>query len=1147
SGASISVTPAATTTYFVRAEGTCNTTTCASVTVTVSSNSTAPTSASASPATICPGGSSNLTVNGGSLGTGASWQWFSTSCGGISVGSGASISVTPAATTTYFVRAEGTCNTSACVSVTVTVSSNSTAPTSATASAATICSGNSSTLTVNGGSLGVGASWEWYSASCGGTAVGSGSSVTVSPTATTTYFVRAVGACNTTSCVSVTVTVDQNSTAPTSATASPTAICPGGSSTLTVNGGSLGTGASWQWYSTSCGGTAVGSGATILVSPTTTTTYFVRAEGTCNNTICQSVAVTVNSLSTDPTSISASATTICEGNSTTLTVNGGSTGTGANWEWYSSTCGGSIVGSGASITVSPTTTTTYFVRAVGTCNTSLCTNITINVESNSVAATSANATPAILCNGNSTTLTLSGGSLGTAANWEWYSGSCGGTPVGSGASVSISPTATTTYFVRAEGTCNNTICQSITVTVNTLSTDPTAANATPLVICDGNSSTLTVTGGSLGTGANWEWFSGSCAGTAVGTGTSISVSPTSTTTYFVRSEGTCNNTLCEQVTVTVESLSTDPISITESASSVCTGNSVTLTVNGGTLGTGADWEWYSGSCNGTPVGTGSSVTLTVTGNTTYFVNAVGSCNTTNCVQTTITTIPGTTLPTTLTPSTNPVCPGDVVTITMTGEALEAGANWAWYSGSCGGTSEGTGNSLTVNPTITTTYFVRAEGGSCGNSACESIIVNVNTESTAVSSIDATSNSVCAGSSVTLDALGGTLGTGADYQWFEASCNSTVIGNGQSITVNPTVVTTYFVNITGACNTTLCEEIQINMEVANIAANSVIASSTNLCESSNITLTVDGGQLGSGADWEWYDDNCSGTIIGTGNSINVSPGVPTTYYVAATGGCNTTTCVSVDIQANPIPAAWTIPSGNFCATDPAYDLSTWLNTGTLTNGIWYGSGVSASTFDPSGLSGNIEIAYVTGSGICLDSVAQTIEILEGPIAPIVTSSGDSICAGSAVVLNASGSGTNSTYQVYSIVGGSPLGTTPLTVNPATTTSYNIVAVDTNGCANVGGAVSVTIVASQPPDINAGSDTETCLGSSVILSASSSGSITWSTGENLASISVSPLINTVYYATALENGCSNSDSVAVQIITSSYITATNDSVITDQPVT
>jgi len=63
-------------------------------------------------------------------------------------------------------------------------------------------------------------------------------------------------------------------------------------------------------------------------------------------------------------------------------------------------------------------------------------------------------------------LTALGGSLGSGANWRWFTGTCGGTYSGSGLSITISPSITTTYFVRGESTCNTTICVSKTITIS---------------------------------------------------------------------------------------------------------------------------------------------------------------------------------------------------------------------------------------------------------------------------------------------------------------------------------------------------------------------------------------------------------------------------------------------------------------------------------------------------------------------------------------------------------------------------------------------------------------------------------------------------------------------------------------------------------
>ncbi|HQL71019.1 MAG TPA: hypothetical protein PLA77_09320, partial [Bacteroidales bacterium] len=101
-----------------------------------------------------------------------------------------------------------------------------------------------------------------------------------------------------------------SSTAPVSISGTST-ICNGGSTTLTASGGTHGTGASYQWFTGSCGGTSAGSGVSITVSPTSNTTYYVRRTGSCNTTSCASLLVTVNTPPTAPTAISGTPATIC--------------------------------------------------------------------------------------------------------------------------------------------------------------------------------------------------------------------------------------------------------------------------------------------------------------------------------------------------------------------------------------------------------------------------------------------------------------------------------------------------------------------------------------------------------------------------------------------------------------------------------------------------------------------------------------------------------------------------------------------------------------------------------------------------------------------------------------------------------------------
>lgn len=527
----------------------------------------------------------------------------------------------------------------------------------------------------------------------------------------------------------VTITVNSVSVIPSTITSNPTALCGAGTVDITVGGGTLGTGAQYELYSGSCGGTLIGTSATpnfSSIAVAATTDFYARISGTCNTTSCVTVNVPVSTPSTDPTGASASSTTICDGDPVTLSVVGGSLGTSATWEWYSGTCGTGVnVGSGASISVSPSTNTTYYVRAEGGCGSTACASVSITVNQVSVAATSASASPSSYCSGGSSVLSVVGGTLGTGADWYWYEGGCGlGSPVGTGASVTVSPTVTTDYYVRAEGTCGNTTCILVTVTVNQSGSDPTGIAATNTNVCPGQTTVLSVTGGSLGTGATWEWYSGSCGGTSVGSGNTISVAPTATTTYFVRAEGTCGSSNCASVLISVGVGANDPTAATVINDNICPGDTSQVYVTGGVLPAGYEWVWYTGACGAIPVGVGDTIAVTPTATTTYYVRATGTCGNTNCTSATVTVQNGSVAATGIIADDNNICPGSTVNLSVDGGSLVSGAQWTWYENSCGGTAIGTGSSIAVSPTTSSAYYVRAEGGTCGNTECVNNLVNV---------------------------------------------------------------------------------------------------------------------------------------------------------------------------------------------------------------------------------------------------------------------------------------------------------------------------------------------------------------------------------------------------------------------------------------
>lgn len=155
--------------------------------------------------------------------------------------------------------------------------------------------------------------------------------------------------------------------------------------------------------------------------------------------------------------------------------------------------------------------------------------------------------------------TLNGG--GAGASNEWYTAAVGGTSISSAttfnpvgvAGSGLSNTNTPGTFTFYAACSNAPACRTAaTFTINGNSTAPTSVSGTG-TFCPGNNVTLTATGGTLASGANYEWFTGSCGGTLVGTGNSIVVNPNSTTVYYVRASanGTCLPTSCASGTVTM--------------------------------------------------------------------------------------------------------------------------------------------------------------------------------------------------------------------------------------------------------------------------------------------------------------------------------------------------------------------------------------------------------------------------------------------------------------------------------------------------------------------------------------------------------------------------------------------------------------------
>ncbi len=364
------------------------------------------------------------------------------------------------------------------------------APTSITGTTS-ICSGSSTTLTAAGGSADAGSTAitnQWFTGSCGGTLVGTGNSITVTPTTSTTYYVRRVGQCSTTSCASVLVNVTAVPSQPANSLTGPTEVCVPATESYTINAAANAVSYRWQYRTDNTLGwstvNASGSTSQDVSWPdiqSSTAQIRVRAQnGSCNSNWRTFSNIQLNQAPTSPISIIGSST-VCAGENVALTANGGSDGSGATFQWGTGTVGSDIISgqTASTLTVSPTTTTTYWVRRIG--NTA-CSNTTSGVT---ITVTVNNPTLATApTNGDMVWRGASSNDWATIGNWWQYNGT-------SYAAASAAPTTAQNVIIPANQTC----------VLNQPNTNANIGNANSLRIESG--ATLTMGSGNLNVAGNW--------------------------------------------------------------------------------------------------------------------------------------------------------------------------------------------------------------------------------------------------------------------------------------------------------------------------------------------------------------------------------------------------------------------------------------------------------------------------------------------------------------------------------------------------------------------------------------------------------------------------------------------------------------------
>lgn len=468
------------------------------------------------------------------------------------------------------------CSSTASQSVFVTAG----APTSLFTASSPACLGTNTTVTYTGNASSS-ATYTWNFGS--GTVIsGSGQGpYVISYSVAGTYTMSLdVTECSTPSGITTnTITVFAS---PTANAGNDVSICAGSNATLNGSGG-----VNYGWAPS-----GAGLSCTLcqnpVASPSISTSYTLAvmdANG-CTNT--DVINVTVNPV---PTASISGNTTICSGNSTTLTASGGSS---YSWSTTSTTI---------SISVSPTLTTSYTV--ITTDANGCSDSAVVSVSVNTLPAANAGA-DVTYCAGQNTTLNASGGT-----SYIW-------TPASDLSNTNISnpvanPTSSASYTVTTTDVNGCTNTDVVSITVNQL---PVANAGADISLCSGFNTTLSASGGST-----YSWVPS--AGLSNANISNPIANPSSTTTYTVIvSNGNC--TSADVMLVTINPI---PVATISSQTNVsCFGGSngaATVVITTGT--SPYTYNWNNGQ-------TTSSASGLIAGNYTVSIIDANGCATSQTVS-----------------------------------------------------------------------------------------------------------------------------------------------------------------------------------------------------------------------------------------------------------------------------------------------------------------------------------------------------------------------------------------------------------------------------------------------------------------------------------------------------------------------------------
>ena len=566
----------------------------------------------------------------------------------------------------------------------------------------------------------------------------------------------------------------------------------------------------------------------------------------------------------------------------------------------------------------------------------------------------ASSTAMPLCNGASATLTATG----STGNYLWSNGA-------TGSSITVSTPGV--YYARAVNTCGQSSpSNTIIVTADNVPAAPTVTPSGSLLLCNGESATLSASG------SNTTWSTGA-------TGNSITVN--SAGSYYCYSSNGCGNSSNSNV-VNVTTV-TCPTPIPGSNFSVCPGANKTLDA-----GAGYDsYQWSNGATSRTiSVGPG---TYTVT------VSKDGCFATSAPVTVSYYAV---TTPTINVSGALRFCQGGSVTLSCSNAA-----SYLWNTGA---------NSQSITVGSAGTYYVTITD--CNGCSATSAAVNVAVDPLATATISG-GGSLCQNSgsaAVTFIGSGGVAPYTFSYRVNGGSVQTITTTSGNSVVINvpSSSVGTFTYTLVGvqessgsACGNSASGEVTVQV---NSLPTATISGSATVCAGATspvITLTGNGGTAPYVFTYE-LNGGALQTLTSFGATAIIT--VPTntagtfTYRLVSVRDASSTACTNIQsgsatVVVNAMPVTPILTTTNTHLCNGASTVISLQNAETGTTYQWFKNGVLLSSGAATSISitsaGIYTVKAVSAAG-CTTDVSNTITITTGTVpTPVIIGTGK-VCPG-----------------------------------------------------------------------------------------------------------------------------------------------------------